>query len=347
VGLVCLLAALNLRAGVVITSPPPGATVASPVPLIATISGSSQPSAILVYDNNSMIQQLQGAASIKESLTLTAGVHTLTVYATYSRRGSSSAKTQITVSTVPISPTTLSASAAEISADMAGLNEGNPHGVPLSYDWANGPVIEMGNNANGWQALTAWGVVYEAAQGNPAVNTRVNIRDVQTFFLQKSTGNWLLLQNTSQPAGAAYLEDFANDTSISGNVRTEPDGTISVAAGCPQNCGYNYHFYPADRASINPNDIGGILTIFQARLIVDNPALPDDRSIAQYLAGSGADYYPALTGGWPGTLTYNPGAGIGKEKYVQTEWRFYSMTTLSAAQLTANPPPVVLTNIAP
>jgi hypothetical protein len=232
---------------------------------------------------------------------------------------------------------------AEIASDMTGHNEGAPHGVPSSYDWAQGPTLTMGNNPNGWKAMTAWGVVYEAAEGNPATNTRVNIRDLQLFFLQKSTGKWLLLQNTNQPEGAAYLEDFSGDTSKPGDVRQESDGTISVTAGG----GYNFHFYPSDRASINPNDVGGILVLLQARLIVGNPSLPDDRSIARYLSASGADYYPALTGGWPGNLSYNPGVGTGKMKYVQSEWRFFAMTTLTADQLSSNPPPVNLTGIMP
>lgn len=231
----------------------------------------------------------------------------------------------------------------EIAGDMMGQNEAMPQGVPASYDWAQGPVITMGNNPMGWQAITAWGGVMVPVQGNPATNTRVNIRNMQLFFLQQSTGAWLLLQNTSQPQGADYLDDFAGDVSIPGDVRTEPDGTISVTAGG----GYLFHFWPADRASINPNDVGGILVLIQARLIVGDPNLPDDRSIAQYIAGSGADYYPALTGGWPGNLSYNPGVGNGKLKYVQNDWRFYAMTTLTADQLASNPPPVNLAGVNP
>lgn len=231
----------------------------------------------------------------------------------------------------------------EIAADMTGMNEAFPQGVPSSYDWAQGPTISMGNNPNGWQAITAWGVVTVPVQGNPATNARVNIRDVQLYFLQRSTGAWLLLQNTSQPSGADYVDDFANDTNKPADVRTEPDGTISVTAGG----GWCFHFYPTNRASINPNDVGGVLAILQARLIVGDPTLPDDRSIAQYLAGSGADYYPALTGGWPGNLSYDPGVGTGKLKYVQDDWRFYAMTTLTADQLAANPPPVNLTGVNP
>lgn len=334
----CILPVLNLQGAVTISSPSNGATVTSPVPLVATTTG-AQPSSIAVYDNSSLILKQNGVSEVNASLNLTTGPHTIVVEVSQSlgKTAGVSATTSITVSGVANS-----AWWSEIASDMTGLNEGYPHGVP-GYAWASGPVIEMGNNANGWKALTGWGVVYEAAEGNPATNTRVNLRNVQTYFLQKRTGKWLLLQNTSTPDGAAYVEDFSNDQSKPADVRNEPDGTISVTAGG----GYNYHFYPADRASISPDDIGGILVIFQARLIVGNAALPDDRNIARYLAGAGADYYPALTGGWPGNLPYNPGAAIGKEKYVQSQWRFYSVNTLSATELAANPPPIDLTGVAP
>jgi len=226
---------------------------------------------------------------------------------------------------------------------MTGVNEGLPLGVPLSYAWASGPVMEMGNDSGTWQAMTAWGVIYPASPGNPAVNTRVNIRNVQAYYLRRSTGKWLLLQNTSKPAGGAYPADFSVNVPIPGDVRNEPDGTISVTV----RSGYNYHFYPPVRGSINPGDIAGIVTIFEARLIVGNPALPDDRNVAAYLAGSGGDYYPALTGPWPGNLPYNPGIAAGKEKLVTTSWRFFSMTTMTAAELQKNPPPVNLNGVEP
>src|ERR1700743_622877 len=51
--------------------------------------------------------------------------------------------------------------AAQIRSDMQGENEGFPHGVPRSFDWASRPVIVMGNNANGGRAIEAWGAVYQ------------------------------------------------------------------------------------------------------------------------------------------------------------------------------------------
>lgn len=233
--------------------------------------------------------------------------------------------------------------ATQISNDMTGRNEGVPHGVPSSYAWSRGPFIEMGNNARGWRALEGWGAVYVASQGNPAINTRVNIRRMQTWFLSAGTGGWRMAQSTTTPDGAAYMEDFSGNANRPADVRMEPDGTISVTAGG----GYNYHFYPAIRAAIDPGDIGGIVTLFEARLIVGNPALPDDRAAAKYLCGSGADYYPALSGGWPGNLTYNPGVAGGRLKYVTIPWRSFAMTTLPAAALAKNPPPIDLTGIEP
>jgi hypothetical protein len=248
--------------------------------------------------------------------------------------------TATTLSVTVAPPATTGTSVAnQIAADMQGVNEGYPHGVPLSYDWANGPVINMGNNSNGQQAITSWGVVYVASQGNLATNTRVNLRDLQLYFLQKSTAKWLLLQNTSRPDGAAYPEDFQGN-SVPGDVRSETDGSISVTAGN----GYNFHFYPANRGAINSTDIGGVVAVFEARLIVGNPMLADDRSTAQYLCGAGADYYQNVSG--PG-IQNNPSVGNGKMKYLKEEWRSFAMTTLTESQLANNPPPIDLSGILP
>jgi hypothetical protein len=344
---------MQAAATVLISSPSNGATVSSPVQLVASSQG-GQPQSMTVYVNNTQILQKRSVSSINTALQLNAGSYTIKVLAQYTNNRSATATTYVKVPastspTPPSNPTPTPPSSSgnsvadQIAADMQGKNEGNPHGVPLSYDWANGPVVSMGNNSNGWQAITSWGSVYEAAEGNPATNTRVNIRDMQTYFLQKSTGKWLLLQNTSSPDGAAYLEDFSGDTNKPADIRHESDGTISVTAGG----GYNFHFYPDSRASINPNDIGGIVVVLQARLIVGNPAQADDRSTARYLCDGGADYYPALTGGWPGNTSANPGVAIGKMKYVQVEWRSFAMTTMTQSQLESNPPPVNLSGIQP
>jgi hypothetical protein len=239
--------------------------------------------------------------------------------------------------------TTGTSAAHRIAADMQGKNEGYPHGVPLSYGWAKGPVVIMGNDAKGWRAITAWGAMYVASEGNPATNTRVNIRDVQTYFLQRGSRKWVLLQDKSPLIGAAYREDFSGDFNKPADIRRESDGSISATAGG----GYNFHFYPSNRATIDPNDIGGVVIVLKARLIVADPAKPDDRGSARYLCASGADYYPEEIGGWPGNPDFNPGVAVGKMKYVRSQWRSFAMTTLTEPQLESNPPPVNLNGALP
>jgi hypothetical protein len=232
--------------------------------------------------------------------------------------------------------------ASQIAGDMTGPNEGHPHGVPLSYDWATGPT--EGNSVNpsaSWKAATAWGLAYEAEEGNRAKNTRVNIRRMRFYLLQKSTNKWTLLQYTSTPNGGMYVEDFACDADRPADIRKESDGSISVTAGG----GYVFHFYPQERARIDFQDIAGIITIFEARLILGNPNGPDDRGSSRYLAGSGGDYWPDIVGGLSGGGTIAPPIGGGKLKYVQAYWRSFAMTTLTEGQLAANPPPVDLTGI--
>jgi hypothetical protein len=161
---------------------------------------------------------------------------------------------------------------------------------------------------------------------------------MQLLLLEKSSHKWIILQRTDAPDGAAYVEDYSGDANRPADIRHEADGTISATAGG----GYNFHFYPRSRAPINPDNIAGLVSLFEARLIVADPSRPDDRRLARYLASSGGDYYPELTGGWPGNLDYNPGIAGSKLKYVQTNWRSFAMTTLSEDQLAQNPPPVQL-----
>jgi len=219
-----------------------------------------------------------------------------------------------------------------IVSDMQGQHEGKMRGVPTSYDWSQGPRVKLGNNPGQLQALIGWGIVNEAAEGNPAANTRVELGEVHTYLLQKSNNRWLALQS-SIPVGAAYREDFAGGINIPADIRQEPQGTISVKAGN----GYNFHFWSRSRVGIDPNDVAGVFTTFRARLILDTPSQPDDRNVARYLALAGADYWSNVC---PSDSERNADAGIGKAKYVTKEWRYFNMTTASPEVLRRNPPPL-------
>jgi hypothetical protein len=223
-----------------------------------------------------------------------------------------------------------------IIKDMQGLHEAMPHGVPKHYNWATAPNIGMGNNPKNFQAAIAWGQVYESAEGNPAKNSRVQIRNIKAYILSKKDNKWRLLQNSTGVDGAAYHEDFAGDANKPANVRNESDGTISVKAGD----GYNFHFWTkTGRATINPNDIAGIFTTAQARLVTDDTKNPDDRFKARYLLNVGGDYWQDLTAKWDNFKT-NGGIGMGKFKFVTTEWQAFNMITRSPDEISKNPPPI-------
>ena len=222
-----------------------------------------------------------------------------------------------------------------IVGDMHLPHEGIPHGVPRGYDWATGPRIQRGNNTTGFQALTAWGQFYEDDGGNPAANTRVQIRNIRTYILGKQDGAWHLVQSSSSVTGAAYREDFIGNVHKPADIRNEPDGGISATAGG----GYNFHFWPKGRVSIAPGNIAGVYATVQARLIVDNRHLPDDRATARYLFNMGGDYWLNLTAGWDNLRT-NRGIAIGRFKYVTGEWQAFNMTTLTEDEIRRNPPPI-------
>ncbi|MBD2531223.1 hypothetical protein H6G97_17170 [Nostoc flagelliforme FACHB-838] len=214
-------------------------------------------------------------------------------------------------------------------------HEEMPRGVPKSYNWATKPRVGS-KNPKQFKAMTAWGQLYEAAQGNPATNTRVQIKNIKAYYLSKSDGKWYLLQSSTKVEGKAYKEDFSGDINKTADIRYELDGSISAKAGN----GYNFHFWPATgRATINPYDVRGMFTTVQARLVVDNPKKLDDRSKARYLLSMGGDYWLNLTVKWDNWKT-NEDFGIGKFKYVTRNWQAFNMITLSPDQVRRNPPPI-------
>jgi hypothetical protein len=341
----CLLLLGNRGlAAVVINSPYDGATVSSPVQVNASVRG-QQPIFVSVYVDDVLIVHRQGVTQLRTPINLGPGTYTIKVLAQYSYRSSEATSSIIVAATGTSAPPSSPAppgmsAAAQISADMQGNNEGHPHGVPSYFDFYTGPFIVMGNQPAGNKAVALWGGLYIDSGGNPATNTRVNIRNCQLYWKRASTGAWTRGVLTNTPEVGSYAEDFSQDFGLAA-VRTESDGTISFTAGG----GRVSHFYaPYPRIPIDPNDFGGVVSVCEARLILNNPNGPDDRAIAKYLLDTGADYYPDTTG--PG-IENNPGIGGGKLKYVTTDWRSFAMSTLTQNQLDSNPPPINLGGVLP
>ena len=334
-----LLSGIQGSAAVQISSPSNGAIVPSPVQLVASSQGRNTVSSMTVYANGVLVAKEMSVTSIDTSINLNPGSYTIEVLTQYRNHTSASATSNITVSGTSSSNAPL---ANQIYADMTGSNEGTPHGVPSSYDFYYGPVIGEGNNIAPNKAIEWWGSLYVGPNGNPATNTLVNIRSCSLYWLSSSTGRWTAVSlSPSQIDSDFFSEDWTIDYGTSVPMRIESDGSFSISTVA----GKVAHFYaPYPRIPVNNSDLGGVVALLEARLILNNASGPDDRSRASFLLDTGADPYPATTG--PG-IENNPNIGLGKFKYVTTSWRSFAMTTMTLTQLESNPPPVNLNGIQP
>ena len=226
--------------------------------------------------------------------------------------------------------------------DMHLEHEGKPHGVPSYFDFAQGPMIKnvTESGVKNFQAMTWWGQVYEALEGNSSVNTRVEIKNYRAFYLSKLDNKWYklsVIENITE--GAGYPEDYQDDNLHPGGdmVRFESNGHIS----CKPGSGFNFHFY-TPRMSINPSDIAQIATSFDAKLIMANLNGIDDRNIAKFVASCGADVWKNMTVSWASDFSNNNDIWMWRFKYVNNDWQTFTfLTDMSLEKLEQNPPPLV------
>jgi hypothetical protein len=229
--------------------------------------------------------------------------------------------------------------ASLLAHDMVGKHAGRMHGVPLSYNWAKHPRVGAGNHpaASGFHAVSAWGQIYEDANGSSARNVRVSCRDISLWILSRRTGKWRQANASRRINGANYVEDFVNNENKPADLRDEPHGAVSATLGG----GYNFHLYSTRRrAEIDPTDIACVVSLYSARVIMDDPHGPDERHLARYLASAGADYWlDRSVGVSDGT---SADVGIGKARYLTPDWLTLTMSTLPIRKLEKSSPPVCI-----
>ena len=249
--------------------------------------------------------------------------------------------------TLCVVPAARAQDAKTIINDMTLPGDAAFHGVPSNYSWANGaptpqpmPVPAKNWKGQWWQAATAWGQVYIPTEGSSATNTRCQIRNMVTKFLM-SNGSWATVQSSVNPEGAAFVEDFANNASTGANYRDESanGGGLSMTVGVGNYAGHNYHFWPSGgRAFVDVNNVIGVYTACDARLIIDNPNGPDDRALCKNILQMGMDWWLDTSTGWLPDWSANSGLGGMRSKWVTSNWQTFNFCTRLPADITANPP---------
>ncbi|MBR1229051.1 MULTISPECIES: hypothetical protein [unclassified Bradyrhizobium] len=219
-----------------------------------------------------------------------------------------------------------------IHQNTAGNSDGYPLGVPSSWGWYKGALVANDDPPSDFSAVTAWGVIYPQTgvplSPSPSDDT-VQIANFRTY-LHLTNGNWVLVQNQSTQGiqGAHYYADYAGgDATVPWSLQKLSDGSAIVDA---PTSGYNDHFWPLGRGTYTPGTVDGIYVV--ADMKTNDPS-------ANLVAQLGADWWRNSSAGYVNDFSNNPLAGNNNWTKLTTEYQQLYFTTLTAAELTADPPP--------
>jgi hypothetical protein len=213
----------------------------------------------------------------------------------------------------------------QIISDMALPSEALV--IDPRYPWQYAPQITMhaprgavipawwdGNRPEWTDAVVPWFTVFEA-EGNKAVNSRVEVRDLRFFILSDATRHWTQIDRRQRPDTTLWGYPFRYLSSENDAiVRPEPDGGLSVVPAYPTFLHGWGHGRP-----IVAQDIGATFAAIEFRLVLSDAKAADDRDLARYVVDVGADYYPDMKLQW--SRDYAPGIGNSRMLLATRDWR--------------------------
>lgn len=202
-------------------------------------------------------------------------------------------------------------------------------------------------NGNPLRAILPWTVLFDGV-GHAATNTRVEMRDFRAYYNSKLTGRWVSLGVSPGASGYATPKSDLFGGSVPEDKRVRPDKSIEIKPPADRN--YAWHgWWDNGRVPINPYDIAAVFVTLQARLVVDQPNRPDDRSEARLLLQIGADYYIDTKTNWKVPV---PAVATSRSKRVTNDWQAFNVMTfsdvgeqdpgggISEAEFRRHPPPL-------
>jgi hypothetical protein len=223
--------------------------------------------------------------------------------------------------------------------------------IDPKFRWQHRPQVTMhaprgatiprwwkGNRPTWTHAVVPWFTAFEA-QGNRAVNSRVQVKNLRFFVLSNRSRQWHEIDLRERPEVTLWTYPFRRvEPDGQDFLRAEPDGGVSVVPAYP----LFLHGWGHGR-SIGAKDIGATFTAMDFRLTLHAPDGIDDRAVAKYVVGVGADYYPDMALRW--SLDFAPGVGNGRMLLARPYWRTATLLVpnpdhgITFETLRRNPPP--------
>lgn len=226
--------------------------------------------------------------------------------------------------------------------------------MPDSYakptNWTHGlmwfHVMETSSNISAGDLSKPW-LTPAPYTGNQAPNTRIQIRDLQLWYLDTSDV-WRLHGHTVRPGAYFPPISWGNESTALNNATWRDETSNGGGASC-RDIGrglYESHVWHSFTSPRTLPAYKALASCFIGRKILDNPNGADDRSACQVLGACAGDYYQSQAvadGSVPKTVGGNVSPmGFSRLKYFSNDWQlfsFYSIRTMSQAQVRANPPP--------
>ncbi|SED08525.1 hypothetical protein SAMN02787142_2520 [Burkholderia sp. WP9] len=202
-------------------------------------------------------------------------------------------------------------------------HEAIPYGVPASYNWRTQPVVYgISATARNFRAMTGWGQIFRASGTDP-ISLRVSLRNLRTYVLTTS-GKLKLVQSENSFDGAQFRTDYKYNRHTQANTGRDQQGNTVVTT----NPFAAFHFWPASaRAAIDPQAVRGVIVTLEAKLDPEPGSKVADLS-KRLVLSVGADYWLAMDSEWDNYRT-NLGVGEGRFEYVGTQWKCFTMTTIT------------------
>ncbi|WP_158380728.1 hypothetical protein [Paraburkholderia fungorum] len=220
----------------------------------------------------------------------------------------------------------LTTTVGDAIAEMHIPHAAAPYGVPSSYDWQKGPVVQAGNRPpQSFRALTGWGQVYRVAGAAPVSRT-VLLRNFRTYILTRA-GELQLVQSPSSLTGSMFDADYKNNKNTKAEIKIDPSGITSIVT----NADKSFQFWPAaGKTQFDPHTLRGVVVAVEAKLVSENEGDGDVNGKGDYILSVGGDYWLATNSKWD---NYRSSAGIatGRFSYITTSWKCFTMTTIDDA----------------